>query len=167
MKLREYALGEDRILLFDPRALAVVACVMVVAVISCMLFLQIDKPAVFHYAFPLVIASQAVQMGLRVMFQRTRIKTDAVMVRSVLSERVYIAPYKNLVAVVIGDQNLWLRVSLLLPSEEITFRIFRSSKKNLIHILEASCSVPVMISKQNQPNEGSRKTDKKIDEKND
>lgn len=158
MNIREYHFGEDRWLLADPRAALFVGGAGVLAFVLAALFVQIEKPAVFHYAFPLIIASQALQMALRIFFQRTRIKTNAILVRAVLSDRFHLAPYKNVIAIVVHDERLWVSISLLLPTEEVTFRIFRNNRNSLIKILQSSCTVPVMFAEQKRSNNSTEHT---------
>jgi hypothetical protein len=148
IKLKEHNHGEDRRLLLDPKSMIIVLTTMFLALVIGALFLQIENPAVFHYAFPLIIASQALQMGLRVWFQRTRVTTRAIVVRAVLSDAVHIAPYNNILAIVVHDERMWVNISVLLPTEEIRFRIFRKNRGNLINILESACAVPLMYAGQ-------------------
>lgn len=144
LALRRRRVGEDRATFLSAPAMTVIAVLFAVNVGIGYLTFRTSDPSVYAYALPLILFVQNLQLLLRAIFQRHLAKTQAVVVRSMLFERLRIAPYGEIIGIVFEYGRWWVTVTLdVLPDERISFRIFRRSAPALARILQCSCFCPV------------------------
>jgi len=144
LTVRRLKAGEDRRAFLSATSVLVLVALLAVNALLAWLCFRVEEPTVYAYALPLVMLVQNAQLAMRTVFQRTVAKTKALIVRSVLLERVRVASYADIIAVEFHYSWLWVQVTLdVLPDERVTFRIFRGSAPALSRILLASCICPI------------------------
>lgn len=147
IELRRLRAGEDRETFLSAPALTVMLCLVGLNIVVTAMVIRFAEPSIYAYALPMILGVQNLQLLLRVHFQRNVAKTQAFIVRSLLFERVRIAPYGEVIGVTFDYGRWWVRVTLdVLPDERITFRIFRRSAPTLARILQGSCICPIRSS---------------------
>jgi hypothetical protein len=104
----------------------------------------IAPPSIYAYAVPLVGGAQLLQLALRLLFQRTLVRTRGLVVRSMLFEKLRAVPFQDIVVVRLVAAGLWTDVRISLPAEEVGFRIFSASAPTLERLLTSSCNAPVL-----------------------
>ena len=100
-----------------------------------------SKPheSIFLYALPLILLVQTTQMFLRVVFQRTRLTTQGVLVRPLLRSGQTAVHYDAMITVSFRSERLWTAVTVIdAVHGPVTFRIFAFSVAPLEKILRAN-----------------------------
>jgi hypothetical protein len=147
MEVRRLRLGEDLASFVSP-----IACIGLLSLAAFVILIAYPcyssvRPTVYAYAFPLVLSVQALQLALRMYYQRVNLKTHGLVVRSVLFGKIVGAPYNTLTRVEVQAEALWIRVSLHDGTGVVVvFRIFRHSSARLLSVVKRSCNCPVHVS---------------------
>ncbi len=142
--VRRLQMGEDRDSFLDGPAALLLGLGLLALVPVCIYCYGIAGPSIYAYALPQVAFVQLLQLGLRLYFQRTLVRTKGLVVRSVLFDKVRPVPYADIVAVRLTAHKSWTHVVVSLPSEEVGFRIFSASVPTLERLLAASTTAPVL-----------------------
>ena len=146
LDVRRLAMGEDRDSFIDAAGGIVSGMVLTALVLLCIVCYGILVPSVFVYAIPLVLGVQWMQITLRLVFQRTLVRTRGLVVRSVLFDRVRAIPFEEIVMVRFVKGKLWTEVHVGLQKEEIGFRIFSFSADQLQRLIEGGTTAPILWS---------------------
>ena len=102
--------------------------------------------SIYIYALPLIFIVQCLQLSLRAYFQRTLIKTQGIVVRSILFDSIKTARFDELVVIRLIPSRLFVKVRLGLPKEEIGFRIFSFSAESFELLLGRHTRAPILWS---------------------
>ncbi len=140
------ALGEDRTSFVDAGASVTMALIWLGVAFVALVVYTVLPPSVYAYALPLIGAVQALQVSLRVYFQRTLVRTRGVVVRHVWVSKLRAIPFADLVMVRLRSGRVWTDVVLGLPQEEVRFRIFSIQAPTIASIIQASSNAPVLWS---------------------
>jgi hypothetical protein len=140
------ALGEDRDSFVDAGASVTMILIWLGLVALATVIYALLPASVYTYALPLIGAVQALQITLRVYFQRTLVRTRGVMVRRVWMSRLRPIRFADLVMVRLRTGRVWTDVVLGLPQEEVRFRIFSLQAPRIASIVQASSTAPVLWS---------------------
>lgn len=144
LEVRRLSMGEDRDSFLDAAGGIVSAAVLVLLVPLLIICYGMLTPTVFIYAIPLVLGVQWLQITLRLIFQRTLVRTRGLVVRSVLFDKVKAVPFSEIVMVRFVKGTLWTDVRVGLPNEEIGFRIFSFSADQLERLIQSATTAPVL-----------------------
>lgn len=143
-EVRKLHMGEDKDAFVDGgSAWVLIGCLMVLVPIAILCY-GVAKPSIYVYALPLVLAVQLVQLALRMVFQRTLVKTRGIVVQSVLLHRFKVADFSEILVVRLIPSGLWVTVRIALPDSEAVFRIFSSSVPAFEQLMSTSCRAPVL-----------------------
>ena len=144
LEVRRLSMGEDRDSFLDAAGAIVSGAVLVLLVLLLIICYGMLRPTVFVYAIPLVLGVQWLQITLRLILQRTLVRTRGLVIRSVLFDRVAAVPFTEIVMVRFVKGRLWTDVRIGLPNEEIGFRIFSFSADQLQRLIQSGTTAPVL-----------------------
>lgn len=143
-EVRELQMGEDRDSFIDGAAAAVLVLSFLLVSIIGFLCYMMAPPSIYMYALPLVLAVQVFQLGLRMVFQRTLVKTKGLVVQAVLLHKHQIVLFHEILAIRLKSSGLWVTVRIALPNNEVVFRIFSVSAPSFQHLMSTACRAPVL-----------------------
>lgn len=125
LELRRRLSGEDLMLLYSaPGVLLSLAGIGATGIVGLICY-NIEPPTVFRYALPLVGGVQMTQIMLRLHFQRTRLRTLALVVRPIVRPGPIVIPYAEMTGVDLISNMLWTTVRVTHgQGEAVAFRIF-------------------------------------------
>jgi len=146
LDVRRLQMGEDRDSFVDAAGGVVSAVALSFLLLLVIVCFGILQPSIYTYAIPLVLGVQWLQITLRILYQRTLVRTRGLVVRSVLFDRVRAVPFDEIVMVRFIRGRLWTEVRIGLPKEEIGFRIFSFSASQLQRLIEGASTAPVLWS---------------------
>ncbi|MBI2793076.1 MAG: hypothetical protein HYX66_00315 [Ignavibacteria bacterium] len=146
LDVKRLKMGEDRDSFIDAGAGITVAVLWVFVIVVAVFAFYILKPSIVTYALPMILAAQTMQFSLRMLFQRTQVKTKGLVIRSVMLDQNAAAPFQEIIAVRFVKHRWWITVKVSLPFEEYSFRIFSFSADDLELMIAASCSAPILWS---------------------
>lgn len=145
LEVKRLKLGEDRDAFIHAPGVVFVFCFFMLAVLVGIVCYTIAPPSIYIYAFPLILGVQSVQMAMRLVFQRTQIKTKGIVVRSVLFDNVETIQYEDIVIVELHHALIWTTVTVRLSRPEpVMFRIFRFSAPALHRLINGASGCPVI-----------------------
>lgn len=144
LELRRGRSGEDLLLLYSaPGMLLVLAGLLVMVAVGLACY-EAEPPTVFRYALPLVGGVQLLQIALRLHFQRTRLRTQSIVVRPIVRPGPIVVPYADITSVTLRDARLWITVRIEHgQGEAVAFRIFPFRKAALESRLRQSTSARI------------------------
>lgn len=146
LDVKRLKMGEDRDSFVDAAAGIIVAfCWAFVFVVAVFAFFILE-PSILTYALPMILAAQTMQFSLRILFQRTQVKTKGLVIRSVMLDQNVAAPFPEIIAVRFVKHRWWITIKVSLPFDEYIFRIFSFSAEDLERMIAASCSAPILWS---------------------
>jgi hypothetical protein len=147
LDVRRMQMGEDRTSFLSPPGLMAVSGALAATIAFGWLLYASHEPTVYHYALPLIIGVQNLQMAGRVLMQRTLVKTRGVVVRPYLRTGVRAFPFDTIISVSFRDERLWTTVTILdAAAGPATFRIFTFSADRLDRIFRANTTAEVFRS---------------------
>ncbi len=146
LAVKGLAMGEDRDSFLDAAWVVVMAAGWIGVGILGLICYGLLPPSIYAYAVPMVIGVQVLQLTLRLVFQRTQVKTRGLVVRSVLFDRVRAVDYTEIVVVRFVPGRFWTEVWIGLPAEEVGFRIFSFSGEAVERLLRSATTAPVLWS---------------------
>lgn len=145
LELRRRLSGEDLMLLYSAPGVLLSALGMMVTVLVGLFCYSGQQPTVFRYALPLVGGVQMTQIILRLHFQRTRLRTLALVVRPIVRPGPIVIPYSEMTSIEINGSRLWttIRVSHR-QGEPVAFRIFPFQQARVVQRLRQSSSATIL-----------------------
>jgi hypothetical protein len=146
LDVKRLKMGEDRDSFVDAAAGITVAGLWVFVGSVAVIAFYILKPSIVTYALPMILAAQTMQFSLRILFQRTQVKTKGLVIRAVMLDQNVAAPFQEIIAVRLVEHRWWITVKVSLPLDEYSFRIFSFSADDLVRMIAASCSAPILWS---------------------
>jgi len=146
LDVRRLSMGEDRDSFVDAAGGIAAGAILVFLLVLMIVWYGILRPSVYVYAIPLVLGVQWLQITLRLIFQRTLVRTRGLVVRSVLFDKVRAIPYADIVMVRFIKGKLWTDVRIGLPNEEVGFRIFSFSADQLERLIQGATAAPILWS---------------------
>ncbi len=125
LELRRRRSGEDLLLLYSaPGILLSLLGLLVTAGIGIVCY-NAQPPTVFRYALPLVGGVQMLQILLRLRFQRTRLRTQSIVVRPLVRPGPIVVLYDELTDVEFRRARFWVTIQLTHgQGQRVAFRIF-------------------------------------------
>lgn len=152
LELRRRRSGEDLLLLHSaPAVLLSLLGVLVTAGIGVICF-NAQPPTVFRHALPLVGGVVMAQILLRVHFQRTRIRTQSIVVRPLVRPGPIVVPYDEITDVELRHARLWVTVQITHGQDQrVAFRIFPFRREIVALRLRQSTSAVIHV---NDPSAG-------------
>lgn len=144
LELRRRRSGEDLLLLYSAPGI-LLSLVGVLATVGIgMICYNTYPPTVFRYALPLVGGVQMTQILLRLHFQRTRLRTQSIVVRPLVRQGPVVVPYEEITEVEIRDARFWVKVQLAYgQGQHVAFRIFPFQKATVELRLRQSTSAEI------------------------
>lgn len=144
IELRRRRCGEDLLLLISaPGTLLALLGVAITIVVGLYCY-QTEPPTVFRYALPLVGGVQMTQIILRLFFQRTRLRTQSIVIRPIVRQGPIVIPYSDITSVEISNARLWVSVQVShSKGEPAAFRIFPFRRAVLESRLRQSTSARI------------------------
>ncbi len=144
LELRRRRCGEDLLLLISAPGMLLSLLGVTATVLAGLYCYQTEPPTVFRYALPLVGGVQMTQIILRLYFQRTRLRTQSIVIRPIVRQGPIVIPYSDITGVEIRDARIWITVLVShSQGEAVAFRIFPFRKAALESRLRQSTSVPI------------------------
>lgn len=143
-EIRLLEMGEDRQSYVDGAVACLLVCCTLALIPIFLLCFSTNNPTIYIYALPIVLTIQLVQLGFRLYFQRTLVKTKGILVQSMLRRSVGVAPFRDIVVVRFIHAGVWVNVRLSLPNNEVVFRIFSFSAPSLELLLSTASKAPVL-----------------------
>lgn len=133
LELRASRTGEDLDLFISAPGLVYSALGAVSLIPIAWLCYGVGEPSIWKYAVPLVGLAQLLQLVLRLVFQRLRLRTHATVIRYMLRSGVTIIKHQNLHDIVVERKLLWSTITLMdADNKGASFRIFRFSEDRLL-----------------------------------
>ncbi len=141
LELRRRRSGEDILLLYSaPGILFSLLGVLATIAIGIVCF-NTQPPTVFRHALPLVGGVQMTQILLRLRFQRTRLRTQSIVVRPLVRPGPVVVPYDEITRVEFAGARFWVTVQLAHgQGQHVAFRIFPSRRAIVEQRLRQSTS---------------------------
>lgn len=125
LELRRNRSGEDLALLYSAPGILLSVLGVLLTVIVGMICYSIEPPTVFRYALPLVGGVQMAQILIRLRFQRTRLRTQSIVVRPLVRPGPIVVPYDEITDVEFRSARFWVTVQLTHgQGQRVAFRIF-------------------------------------------
>ncbi|MEN9282041.1 MAG: hypothetical protein RL594_976 [Bacteroidota bacterium] len=125
LEMRRQRSGEDLLLLYSAPGLLLLMLGVSLTVAVGVFCYSLQPPTVFRHALPLVGGVQMAQIYLRLHFQRTRLRTLAIVVRPIVRPGPIVLKYADIASVEFVDARLWTTVRLTgRQGQDVTFRIF-------------------------------------------
>ena len=150
LSVKGLAMGEDLDGYLDAAGITVAGIAWIALVPAVVFCYGILSPSVYIYAIPLILAVHTLQITLRIIFQRTLVRTRGLVVRSVMFERVKAIAFDQIVMVRFVKGMLWTEVRVGLPQEEVGFRIFSFSAQSLERTIQSATTAPVLWSSKRE-----------------
>ncbi|MEY3386475.1 MAG: hypothetical protein RIR53_1286 [Bacteroidota bacterium] len=145
LELRRRRSGEDLLLLYSAPGILLSALGVMATVGVGMICYSIQPPTVFRYALPLVGGVQMTQILLRLHFQRTRVRTLALVVCPIVRSSPVVIPYVDMTGVELSRELLWTTVRVLhTQGEPVAFRIFTFQRARLEQRLRLSSTATIL-----------------------
>jgi hypothetical protein len=144
LELRRRRSGEDLLLLYSaPGILLSLLGVLATVGIGIVCF-SAQPPTVFRHALPLVGGVQMVQILLRLHFQRTRLRTQSIVVRPLVRPGPIVVPYDEITDVEFRRARFWVTVQLTHgQGQRVAFRIFTFRREIVALRLRQSTSAVI------------------------
>lgn len=132
LELRRRLSGEDLMLLYSAPGVLLSLAGIGATVIVGLICYNIEPPTVFRYALPLVGGVQMAQIALRLHFQRTRLRTLALVIRPIVRSGPIVIPYAEMTSIELISTMLWTTVRVTQgQGEAVAFRIFPFQRARL------------------------------------
>ena len=144
LEVKRLALGEDRESFVDATAGLIVGLCWSAVIVGAYAMYAFGPASVYAYAAPLIAGVQALQVTMRLYFQRTLLRTRGLIVRRVWLDRLRAIPFTDIVMIRLQRGRVWTEVRIGLPREEIVFRIFSFNLPALERALQASSTAPIL-----------------------
>lgn len=139
LDVRRLRFGEDRASYVSAPGILISTGASLCTVLLMGLLYSTPHESIFLYALPLIMLVQNAQMFLRVVFQRTRITTNGIIVRPLLRTALSAMHFDGMITVSFRSERLWTAVTVIHASHgPVTFRIFAFSVRPLELILRAN-----------------------------
>ncbi|MBU3699388.1 MAG: hypothetical protein FGM33_05175 [Candidatus Kapabacteria bacterium] len=145
LELRRKLSGEDLLLLYSAPGVILSLCGVLATVGVAMVCYRIEPPTVFRYALPLIGGVLMTQIMLRLHFQRTRVRTLALVVRPIVRPGPIVIQYSDMTGVELIGSTLWTTVRVLhAHGEPVAFRIFTFQRARLEQRLRQSSTATIL-----------------------
>lgn len=139
LDLRRLRFGEDRASYVSAPGILVAVIAALCSVLVMGMLYSIAHESIFLYALPLIMLVQNAQMFLRVVFQRTRVTTQGIVVRPLLRTSVAAVHYDAMITVSFRSERVWTAVTVMDAAHgPVTFRIFAFAVRPLEQILRTN-----------------------------
>ncbi|MFM8437612.1 MAG: hypothetical protein ACKOAX_03970 [Candidatus Kapaibacterium sp.] len=117
LRVREIRIGEELFSFIDPRVYFGIGCLaFFFCIFVLLLTYQVDlyheevnraAPGLVFFVIPQVLVVNMIQLYLRARGQRTQICTRGILIRRMLSERLYAVPFQSAVPVLRVEREFW------------------------------------------------------------
>jgi len=125
LELRRRRSGEDLLLLYSAPGILLLLLGVVATIGVGVVCYGTQPPTVFRHALPLVGGVQITQIFLRLHFQRTRLRTQAIVIRPLVRPGPVVVPYGEITGVELRSARFWTTVQLTYgQGQRAGFRIF-------------------------------------------
>lgn len=139
LDMRRLKFGEERASYVSAPGILVASGVAVCAILLMGVLYSKPLASIFLYALPLIFMVQTAQMFLRVVFQRTRLTTQGVIVRPMLRSGQTVVHYDAMITVSFRSERICTAVTVIdAVHGPVTFRIFAFSVSPLERIIRAN-----------------------------
>lgn len=144
LELRRRRCGEDLLLFISAPGVLLGLLGVAATIVAGLYCYQTEPPTVFRYALPLVGGVQMAQIFLRLYFQRTRLRTQSIVIRPIVRTGPIVIPYADITEVTMEHARLWTTVRIShARGEAVAFRIFPFRRMVLASRLQQSTSARI------------------------